>query len=208
MEASSSGMYHSTAHGIPSVHASPHFVIFCAPYQQGTGSRQRKASLCLVRGSVRRKGGGQHGHTSSRYRQSTAVRAQEAEVISQGEVADVEEIEGIRVLMTEQKRPMVEYLIKWKVTKLSGVPAPAQAARMPADMCLLPRRTALHTRGKVLFPLHDQCGSHDANTCMLSQGRLCAGSLRKTLRTTCCATLRLLGGRLAERCPLVVFVAP
>lgn len=37
------------------------------------------------------------------------------EVIAQGEVADVEEIEGIRVLMDEQNRPMVEYLIKWKV---------------------------------------------------------------------------------------------
>lgn len=37
------------------------------------------------------------------------------EVIAQGEVADVEEIEGIRVVMDEQNRPMVEYLIKWKV---------------------------------------------------------------------------------------------
>lgn len=37
------------------------------------------------------------------------------EVIAQGEVADVEEIEGIRVLMDDQNRPMVEYLIKWKV---------------------------------------------------------------------------------------------
>ena len=37
------------------------------------------------------------------------------EVIAQGEVADVEEIEGIRVNMDEQNRPMVEYLIKWKV---------------------------------------------------------------------------------------------
>ncbi len=36
-------------------------------------------------------------------------------MIAQGEVADVEEIEGIRVLMDEQNRPMVEYLIRWKV---------------------------------------------------------------------------------------------
>lgn len=36
-------------------------------------------------------------------------------VISLGEVADVEEIEGLRVVMNEYKRPVVEYLIKWKV---------------------------------------------------------------------------------------------
>ena len=37
------------------------------------------------------------------------------EVISLGEVADVEEIEGLRVVMNEYKRPVVEYLVKWKV---------------------------------------------------------------------------------------------
>jgi hypothetical protein len=53
---------------------------------------------------------------SSKHRQPSALRAQEAEVLSTGEVADVEAIEGIRVLLDEQKKPMVEYLIKWKVT--------------------------------------------------------------------------------------------
>ena len=37
--------------------------------------------------------------------------------MSLGEVADVEEIEGLRLIMNEYKRPMVEYLIKWKVLK-------------------------------------------------------------------------------------------
>ena len=115
MEASISGMHHSAAHGSPQLQQSPRFVILCAAHQHTSASRQWKASLCLVRGSVRRKGGGQHGLSCSRSRRSTAARAQEAEVISQGEVADVEEIEGIRVSLNEQKRPMVEYLIKWKV---------------------------------------------------------------------------------------------
>ena len=46
------------------------------------------------------------------------------EVISLGEVADVEEIEGLRVVMNEYKRPVVEYLIKWKVRSpfLTGKP--------------------------------------------------------------------------------------
>ena len=37
-----------------------------------------------------------------------------------GKVADVEEIEGLRVVMNEYKRPMVEYLIKWKVRMSSN----------------------------------------------------------------------------------------
>ena len=53
---------------------------------------------------------------SSRQRsRSIAYATPQVEVIAQGEVADVEEIEGIRVLMDDQNRPMVEYLIKWKV---------------------------------------------------------------------------------------------
>lgn len=46
---------------------------------------------------------------------SSSVASPSVQLIGQGEVADVEEIEGIRVVMDEQKRPLVQYLIKWKV---------------------------------------------------------------------------------------------
>ena len=52
----------------------------------------------------------------ARRHQVPALHAQPIEVISQGEVADVEEVEGIRLLTDiDQKRPIVQYLIKWKV---------------------------------------------------------------------------------------------
>ena len=50
-----------------------------------------------------------------RWKNVASATAPVVEVIAQGEVADVEEIEGLRVVMDEQNRPMVEYLIKWKV---------------------------------------------------------------------------------------------
>ena len=49
--------------------------------------------------------------------QVSCAAAPAVEVVSLGEVADVEEIEGLRVILNEYKRPMVEYLIKWKVPK-------------------------------------------------------------------------------------------
>ncbi len=33
-----------------------------------------------------------------------------------GEIVDVEEVAGIRVLVGEDNRPQIEYLLKWKVT--------------------------------------------------------------------------------------------
>lgn len=53
---------------------------------------------------------GQHSH-----RQNRCAAAPTVEVVTLGKVADVEEMEGLRVVMNEYKRPMVEYLIKWKV---------------------------------------------------------------------------------------------
>ena len=32
-----------------------------------------------------------------------------------GEIADVEDVEGIRVVVGDANRPLIEYLIKWKV---------------------------------------------------------------------------------------------
>lgn len=37
------------------------------------------------------------------------------EIRGVGEVADVEKLEGVRVLLDEDARPFVEYLVKWKV---------------------------------------------------------------------------------------------
>ena len=49
------------------------------------------------------------------HREVSCAATPAVEVISLGEVADVEEIEGLRVVVNEYKRPVVEYLIKWKV---------------------------------------------------------------------------------------------
>lgn len=83
------------------------------------------------------------------------MHAELAEVLSQGEVADVEEIEGIRVLMNEQKRPMVQYLVKWKVcgaSRSSIVPPSLSVASChPFLTCLPPPcRMAHHTPGALL----------------------------------------------------------
>ena len=59
---------------------------------------------------------GRRWHRSHRQMcRSSSVASPSVQLIGQGEVADVEEIEGIRVVMDEQKRPLVQYLIKWKV---------------------------------------------------------------------------------------------
>ena len=38
-----------------------------------------------------------------------------SEIRGGGEVADVETLDGVRVLLDEEARPFVEYLVKWKV---------------------------------------------------------------------------------------------
>ena len=82
-------------------------------HQAGTHLEAR-ALLCCSRKSVGQKLQQQSDKGNSR-RQVSCAAAPAVEIISSGEVADVEEIEGLRVVMNEYKRPMVEYLIKWKV---------------------------------------------------------------------------------------------
>lgn len=52
-------------------------------------------------------------------RQGLRCHAKAAEkssaLVGVGEIADVEDIEGIRVMFGEANRPMIEYLVKWKV---------------------------------------------------------------------------------------------
>ena len=40
-----------------------------------------------------------------------------------GEVGDVEEVAGVRVAMDEDSKPVVEYLVKWKVRPHSALRA-------------------------------------------------------------------------------------
>ncbi len=48
-----------------------------------------------------------------------AVSPSESTPIGVGEIADVEDVEGIRVVVGEANRPLIEYLIKWKVDSTS-----------------------------------------------------------------------------------------
>ena len=74
-----------------------------------------RASLCKERGTGKRRDFTLWRRSGQQRCSNIAFATPQVEVIAQGEVADVEEIEGIRVLMDEQNRPMVEYLIRWKV---------------------------------------------------------------------------------------------
>ena len=38
-----------------------------------------------------------------------------------GEVGEVEEVAGVRVVMDEDSKPAVEYLVKWKVRPPAGL---------------------------------------------------------------------------------------
>ena len=45
----------------------------------------------------------------------SAVASSEITLVGVGEIADVEEVDGIRVVVGEDNRPMIEYLVRWKV---------------------------------------------------------------------------------------------
>ena len=47
---------------------------------------------------------------------ANAVSTAESTPIGVGEISDVEDVEGIRVVVGEANRPLIEYLIKWKVS--------------------------------------------------------------------------------------------
>ena len=210
MEASCSGLQQASAQAGPHLHQSPRFVILCAAPQHSS-SRRRKAALGALRGPATRRDGRQqlsHG-TSQR---PSAVRAQEAEVLSTGEVADVEAIEGIRVLLDEQKKPMVEYLIKWKVIvplfqshtlsrPCQHCPWDAHALCRLADMhvCCPAGRIPAHLVGATVLSLSSS-GQPCMQDCVDDRVRPClAGSLRGIWLTTCYGTLRRSGGKPAER---------
>ena len=121
----------------------PSFASLHASLQRTTFSRVSRAAelspTLTKRSSSRKKGAGRHLRSHVRKQQVPALRAQPVEVISQGEVADVEEIEGIRLLTDDdRKRPIVQYLIKWKVCTQS----------QPYLCPLLRNRSSqVHTRG-------------------------------------------------------------
>ncbi len=80
-----------------------------------------RANLVIERRTIDRPHPLQWQRSLRRRWKNNASATPPVEVIAQGEVADVEEIEGLRVVMDDQNRPMVEYLIKWKV---SYIPVP------------------------------------------------------------------------------------
>ena len=97
------------------------------------------------------------------HRQTRCAAAPAVEVLTLGTVADVEEIEGLRVVLNEYKRPMVEYLVKWKVclqsTALSD-PCPIICKLSPAVLLTMSDshgahvcRMTAHRPGKNLSPV-------------------------------------------------------
>lgn len=83
------------------------------------------------------------------HRQVRCTAASTVEVLTLGKVADVEEIEGLRVILNEYKRPMVEYLIKWKVCLQSTVlsaPLPISSSCTSSPVVLL-----------IMSDLHGEC---------------------------------------------------
>lgn len=46
---------------------------------------------------------------------SKGAKTEPSPLVGVGEIADVEDVEGIRVTFGEANRPLIEYLVKWKV---------------------------------------------------------------------------------------------
>ena len=57
-----------------------------------------------------------HRKRQRRLSPSQATAAVDSALIGVGEIVDVEDVEGIRVLIGDDNRPMIEYLVKWKVS--------------------------------------------------------------------------------------------
>ncbi len=94
---------------------------------------EARALLSLQQDASEQRVHMQQSRQGSHVEQVSCAAAPAVEVISLGEVADVEEIEGLRVVMNEYKRPVVEYLIKWKVRSpfLAGMPT---SAMLPSNL--------------------------------------------------------------------------
>ena len=158
----------------------------------------------------------QHSH-----RQTRCAAAPAVEVVTLGKVADVEEIEGLRVVMNEYRRPMVEYLIKWKVCMSSTdllAPCPSSTGRTIFPAVLL-SMSDMHENGCAgwqptnmvrLCQLACQCSlcPPACSVCVISTASLItasaetsvsAGSLDKTCQRICCGTSSRVGGLHVER---------
>ena len=57
-----------------------------------------------------------HRKRQRRLSPSQATAAVDSALIGVGEIIDVEDVEGIRVLFGDDNRPRIEYLVKWKAS--------------------------------------------------------------------------------------------
>ena len=155
-------------------------------------------------------------------RQTRCAAAPAVEVVTLGKVADVEEIEGLRVVMNEYKRPMVEYLIKWKVCMSSAdLSAPCLISNgctifltvllimsdMHVNVCAGWQPTNLVRFCP--FPCQRSWSCpHACDECVISTALqitasaetcISAGNLDKTCQRICCGTLSRVGGLHVER---------
>lgn len=48
---------------------------------------------------------------------SCSASVSEVSLVGVGEIADVEDVDGIRIVVGDDNKPMIEYLVKWKVRK-------------------------------------------------------------------------------------------
>ena len=48
-----------------------------------------------------------------------ATSAPDVSLVGLGEIVDVEDVKGVRVYAGENNKPMIEYLVSWKVSTLA-----------------------------------------------------------------------------------------
>ena len=57
-------------------------------------------------------------HSRARRRRPVAAKAAAKLQIPKGQIAEVEELEGVRVIKAETGKPLVQYLVNWKARTL------------------------------------------------------------------------------------------
>ena len=110
-------------------------------------------------------------HTISMSRAKRKHRQCIAAAQSSGEVAEVQELHGVRLVADAQKRPQVQYLVMWK----DGTPDTWQVPLLFIQKVYLLVFQSFWNTMRALSSVH-------------------AGSLHRTWLTTCCVTLKSVGG--------------
>ena len=160
---------------------------------RGCGAQQQQR--CALIASGRRDAA---AAAAARRRPAAAAAAS----FGSGEIVEVKDLKGIRVLKNEDDTPRVEYLVEWKDGSpdtwcaagcwLLGVRKAGAGAALWSRLCC----SALLTAGGLCW------AAADSHLCM-HDSHVCAGSRAATWPTTCCATTSSAGGAPSRRCAAV-----